>query len=132
MLLFQEQYGWRITDFYFDEKNRSFSYTLSTGPNNELYLNNHFIIEKIPYPEYYVNPEIMKRYPSENEAYLRPNEASRMTLYLNDENWGIGTYRAILNIREKNQQYHWVVLYKVDALFNVSIIGDRMIVGYRN
>ena len=130
MAEFKNEHGWGITDFHFNKEAQTFTYVVSTGNNNELYLNSQFVVEKIPFPDFSLRPEIMNQASKGEEMFIGVNEVNRSIVNLRGENWGVGTYRAVLNLRENKQQFHWIVIYKVDGLFNVTVIGDQMVEGY--
>lgn len=131
MVEFKKEHGWGITDFHFNKEAQTFTYVVSTGKNNELYLNREFVVEKIPFVDYSLRPEIMNQVSKKEEMFIGVNEVSRSIVNLRGENWGVGTYRAVLNLRENKRQFHWIVIYKVDGLFNVNVVGDKMIEGYK-
>lgn len=128
---FKEKYGWGISDFKFNDDDQTFSCLFSTDENTTLNINSQFIIEKITFPSYNLMPEIMNAKSYGDAAIVQPQSQMGLTTQIGKNNWGIGTYRAVLNIRNNQRLYHWVVIYKVDASMKINHIEEKMIEGIK-
>jgi len=126
---FKTKHGWGISEFYFDSDAQTFSYMVSTGQNSELYLNSQFIVEKIPFSNFSLSPEIMNAKSKGDEINIGPNEVRNLVVNLTGESWGAGTYRAVLNLRKGDKRFHWMVIYDVGGVSKVYSIKDMMFEG---
>jgi hypothetical protein len=126
---FKKKHGWGISEFYFDSDAQTFSYNVYNGGNSDLYLNNQFIVERIPYSNFSLRPEIMNVKSKGDEIHIGPNEVRNLVVNLTRESWGAGTYRAVLNLRKEDKRFHWMVIYDVGGVSKVYSIKDMMFEG---